>query len=111
MKTSNQPSCEPTGDPLFPGATAHYAEEQEGETRERHSPNAKSGDPLLDAIKKRDKAGFSSELHGHGDPVMDAAVEHWGNSGLSEKGCMNLHRQPHEEFKKAGDPLFHTERH
>jgi hypothetical protein len=103
MKTSKQPSCEPTGDPLFPGATAHYAEQ---ETGGRHSSTVKSGDPLLAAIKKRDKAGFSSELHGHGDPVMDAAVEHWGNSGLAEKGSLNLHPQPHEEFKKAGDPLF-----
>jgi hypothetical protein len=105
MKSSKQPSCEPTGDPLFPGATAHYREQ---ETQRSLSSNTGSGDPLFEAVKKRDKAGFSSELHGHGDPVMDAAVEHWGNSGLAEKGNVNLHPMPHEEFKKVGDPVFQS---
>lgn len=116
MNATNQLKYKPTGDPLFPDDLKHKedvtttnAEEASSPTsvpKESHSAHG-VGDPLLKAVQDREKSGFTSELHGHGDPVMNAVVDHWGtNSNLSQKGDLNLHSLVHEEFKKAGDPLF-----
>jgi antitoxin component of MazEF toxin-antitoxin module len=48
-----------------------------------------------------------SEFVGHGDPIMDVAIEHWdeittGNLTNSKK----LHPVVHQDFQSHGDPLL-----
>ena len=97
------------GDPLL-SASGMKCESQEQSIRDAmlHHDQFQLGnaDPLFIAAVKHDKKALNTENQGHGDELMGAVMNHWGEDTFGEMRNDAQHEVKHHARQSLGDPML-----
>jgi hypothetical protein len=98
------------GDPLLSASGSRKCESQEQSIRDAmlHHDQFQLGnaDPLFIAAVNHDEQTLNTENQGHGDHLMGAAMNHWGENAFGEMRNDAQHDIKHHANQTLGDSML-----